>query len=74
MPYGFRKSLIAGVRARLSWVTRLAAFDPPNRPRGPFERTLANSSGAVNRYNSHIVYIDVLNDVSVVPYRGAQSC
>jgi hypothetical protein len=28
----------------------------------------------VNRYNSHVVYIDVLNEVSVMPARGAQSC
>jgi hypothetical protein len=29
---------------------------------------------AGNRYRSHIVSIDVLNEVSVMPARGAQSC
>jgi hypothetical protein len=33
-----------------------------------------HDEGAVNRYRSHIVYIDVLNEVSVMPARGAQSC
>jgi hypothetical protein len=36
--------------------------------------SFASFRGAVNRYNSHIVYIDVLNEVSVMPARGAQSC
>ena len=36
--------------------------------------SFASFTGAVNRYNSHIVYIDVLNEVSVMPARGAQSC
>jgi hypothetical protein len=45
------------------------------RPAGvPCERSFASFTGAVNRYNSHVVYIDVLNEVSVMPARGAQSC
>ncbi len=31
------------------------------------ERSFASFTGAVNRHHSHIVYIDVLNEVSVMP-------
>ena len=41
---------------------------------GEDERSFASFTGGVNRYNSHVVYIDVLNEVCVMPARGAQSC
>jgi hypothetical protein len=45
------------------------------RPAGvPCERSFTSFTGAVNRYNCHIVNIDVLNEVGVMPARGAQSC
>jgi hypothetical protein len=69
-----------GPRAPGSQFTRrscLVRMDPTRtgRPAGvSCERSVASFTGAVNRYNSHIVYIDVLNEVSVIPARGAQSC
>ena len=39
----------------------------------PRERSFASFTPALNTYNSHIVYIEVLNEVSVIPARGAQS-
>ena len=42
--------------------------------KAPCERSFASFTGAVNRYNDHDVYIDVPNEVSVMPARGAQSC
>ena len=68
---------------RRSGITAAGADPPapgPVRPdsvslgRGPASTGRPSFIGAVNRYHSHIVYIDVLSEVSVMPARGAQSC